>query len=519
MGAEPAPPGQQLTYTVRAQGRLVEPEEFANVIVRENPDGSSGAREGRRAHRARVRSTTSSTAPSTASPPRSSPRSRRRARTRSTWPRTSARRWPTWRSASRRASSYKVSLDTTAPVKAGIREIVETLLEAIAARRARRLRVPAELARDAHPAAHRAGVARRARSPCSRCSASRSTRCRSSGSCWRSASSSTTPSSSSRRSSTTSRRAWRRARRRFTAMREVQGPVIAIALILAAVFIPVAFMSGVTGRLYQQFALTIAVSVLISAFNALTLSPALSALLLRPRSAPTRRRRPARAVPSTAGSAARPTATSRQPPPRAQARHPARPARGRRRGVLVRSARKLPPGFVPDEDQGYAIIGVQLPDGASLQRTKAVYEQDRRHPGQGAGRSHLQRRRRLQLLHAHGGELHGHGLRLVQAVGRAQGAGPVVERDRRRASTPRSRKSPRGASSPWRRPAIPGISAAGGFSMMLQDKSGGSYEFLAQNVRQVRRRGAQAARARGQCARTSRPRCRSSSRTSTRTRR
>ena len=67
------------------------------------------------------------------------------------------------------------------------------------------------------------------------------------------------------------------------AMREVQGPVIAIALILAAVFIPVAFMSGVTGRLYQQFALTIAVSVLISAFNALTLSPALSALLLRPR--------------------------------------------------------------------------------------------------------------------------------------------------------------------------------------------------------------------------------------------
>src|SRR5258706_7110805 len=70
------------------------------------------------------------------------------------------------------------------------------------------------------------------------------------------------------------------------AMSEVQGPVIAIALILAAVFIPVAFMSGITGRLYQQFALTIAVSVLISAFNALTLSPALSALLLKPRGEP-----------------------------------------------------------------------------------------------------------------------------------------------------------------------------------------------------------------------------------------
>src|SRR5690242_630011 len=67
------------------------------------------------------------------------------------------------------------------------------------------------------------------------------------------------------------------------AMSEVTAPVIGIALILAAVFIPVAFMAGITGRLYQQFALTIAVSVLISAFNALTLSPALAALLLKPR--------------------------------------------------------------------------------------------------------------------------------------------------------------------------------------------------------------------------------------------
>src|SRR4029078_13061934 len=67
------------------------------------------------------------------------------------------------------------------------------------------------------------------------------------------------------------------------AMEEVSGPVIAIALILAAVFIPTAFIPGITGRLYQQFAVTIALSVVISAFNALTLSPALSALLLRPR--------------------------------------------------------------------------------------------------------------------------------------------------------------------------------------------------------------------------------------------
>jgi len=67
------------------------------------------------------------------------------------------------------------------------------------------------------------------------------------------------------------------------AMHEVSAPVVAIALVLAAVFVPTAFVPGITGRMYQQFALTIAVSVLLSAFNALTLSPALSALLLRPK--------------------------------------------------------------------------------------------------------------------------------------------------------------------------------------------------------------------------------------------
>src|SRR5215831_10373305 len=67
------------------------------------------------------------------------------------------------------------------------------------------------------------------------------------------------------------------------AMKEVSGPVIAIALVLSAVFVPVAFMGGITGRLYQQFAVTIAISVCFSAFNALTLSPALSAKLLKPK--------------------------------------------------------------------------------------------------------------------------------------------------------------------------------------------------------------------------------------------
>ena len=70
------------------------------------------------------------------------------------------------------------------------------------------------------------------------------------------------------------------------AMDEVSGAVVAIALVLSAVFIPTAFISGITGKFYQQFALTIAISTLISAFNSLTLSPALSALLLQPHHAP-----------------------------------------------------------------------------------------------------------------------------------------------------------------------------------------------------------------------------------------
>src|SRR6202040_1720474 len=71
------------------------------------------------------------------------------------------------------------------------------------------------------------------------------------------------------------------------AMEELSGPVVGIALVLSAVFVPTAFIPGITGRLYQQFAVTIAIAVLLSAFNALTLSPALAALLLKPR-APSR---------------------------------------------------------------------------------------------------------------------------------------------------------------------------------------------------------------------------------------
>src|SRR6266508_4461577 len=155
------------------------------------------------------------------------------------------------------------------------------------------------------------------------------------------------------------------------AMDEVSGPVVGIAIIMAAVFIPTAFIPGITGRMYQQFAVTIAVSVLISAFNALTLSPALSALLLRPRR---EMRGPlgaffrgfnrwfARATNGYVGACG----------------HLIRKAAVSMSLLLVAAifagliGSRLPGGFVPDEDQGFFYVNVQLPLAASLQRTAAV---------------------------------------------------------------------------------------------------------------------------------------------------
>ena len=157
------------------------------------------------------------------------------------------------------------------------------------------------------------------------------------------------------------------------AMKEVSGPVVSIALILAAVFVPIGLMGGIQGRLNKQFAVTIAVSVVISAFNALTLSPALSAMLLRPRAA-------ARGIARRASSA-RSTAASR--PPRMatcesatrlirKAAHRRRDpgALRRRRPVLL--GKRLPTSFVPEEDYGFFLMNVQLPPAASLERTDEV---------------------------------------------------------------------------------------------------------------------------------------------------
>src|SRR5262249_29111893 len=158
------------------------------------------------------------------------------------------------------------------------------------------------------------------------------------------------------------------------AMKEVSAPVVGIALILSAVFIPVAFIPGLTGRMYQQFALTIAISVLLSAFSALSLSPALSAMLLKPA-------QPARGILGKFFGGFN----------KVFERSTSAYVKGAQ--ILVRRAiltvgivaivavgagffgSVLPAGFIPEEDQGILGVNVTLPAGASLERTSAVLVQ------------------------------------------------------------------------------------------------------------------------------------------------
>jgi multidrug efflux pump len=163
------------------------------------------------------------------------------------------------------------------------------------------------------------------------------------------------------------------------AMKEVSGPIIAIALVLCAVFVPIAFVSGLTGQFYRQFALTIAISTVISAFCSLTLAPALSASLLQAHGAP--KDRLTRFMDKLFG---RFFAVFNRFFGRASQRYEGGVQRVLRRksaalGVYVLLAvagifmfRAVPPGFVPSQDKGYLIGFAQLPDAASLDRTDAV---------------------------------------------------------------------------------------------------------------------------------------------------
>ncbi|KQY51162.1 multidrug efflux RND transporter permease subunit [Lysobacter sp. Root494] len=163
------------------------------------------------------------------------------------------------------------------------------------------------------------------------------------------------------------------------AMKEVSGPIIAIALVLCAVFVPMAFLSGVTGQFYKQFAVTIAISTVISAINSLTLSPALAARLLKPHGAA--KDAPTRVIDRLFGWVFRPFnrffATNAGRYQRGVSK-----ALGRRGAVFVIYAVLLvatgvmfqivPKGFIPVQDKSYIIAGVKMPEGSSIERTDAA---------------------------------------------------------------------------------------------------------------------------------------------------
>src|SRR6202453_2411228 len=371
IGAEPLPQGQQFTYTVQTQGRLVKPEEFGAIVIRSNPDGSivrlrdiSRVELGQQAYAISARYNQAPSGvmaiyqlPGSNAVATAAAVNARMKELSATFP---------------AGITYDVPLDTTKAVTAGIHEIVLTLLEALGlvvivvfiflqgwrATLIPLLAVPVSLIGTfiIFPALGSAintlalfglvlaiglvvddaiivveAVEHHIEEGMDPTAAT------------------------------------------IKAMEEVGGPVVAIALILAAVFIPTAFIPGITGRMYQQFAVTIAISVLISAFNALTLSPALASLLLKPKS---NERRPNLLGPFFAwfnrffG-----RTTERYVSASGVLIHKSGFAMIGLAAVALLAVffgNRLPSGFLPQEDQGYFYAAIQLPDAASLQRTDAA---------------------------------------------------------------------------------------------------------------------------------------------------
>ena len=265
------------------------------------------------------------------------------------------------------------------------------------------------------------------------------------------------------------------------AMREVSGPVIGIALVLSAVFIPTAFLPGITGRLYQQFALTIAISVIFSAFNALSLSPALSSLLLRPRK---KTRGPLGwfydRFNRVFGSATHGYVNWSRLAIRKAVLSFALLA------VLAVGAglfgSRLPSGFLPEEDQGYVYLALQLPDASSLERTdqaaRKIEDILSKIPGVKYTTSVV-------------------GFSLLSLVQNTYSAfffvtfKPWSERTKPEEQYTAIKANinkqlaglTEGLAFAFPPPAIPGVGTSGGFQFILEDRTGKDVAFLAQNLK------------------------------------
>jgi hydrophobe/amphiphile efflux-1 (HAE1) family protein len=266
----------------------------------------------------------------------------------------------------------------------------------------------------------------------------------------------------------------------LAAMKEVSGPIVATSLALIAVFVPVAAMGGITGRLYQQFAITIAISVAISSINALTLSPALSAMLLRPSS---QRKK------------------SVLQPFYDRFNHVFERVTGGYMKIANLFTRRLaislgcllaiivvmsglfgavPAGFVPEEDEGYFLINVQLPDAASLERTDNVVADIEGILAEIEGVRYITAVAGYSLLTASMASNTGFFFVALEPWadrGNAdQHVKAIIETLNRRLAL----EIPQAIAFAFGPPAIPGLGTGSGFSLMLQDRGGNSPAYLAE---------------------------------------
>src|ERR1700751_1213092 len=477
-GGEPAPKGQEYTYTVLSQGRLVSPEEFGNIVVRETPDGATvrvrdvarmelGAQDYSITGRFNGKPGAIVAAyqlPGSNAVDAAAGVKKLMAQMKERFP---------------EDMDFAVSLDTTLSVTQGIKEIVETLVIALVlviivvflflqgwrSTLIPLLAVPVSLVGtfvlfplfgfsintlsmfglvlaiglvvdDAIVVVE--GVQRHIEEGLN-------------------------PKDAARK-----------------AMEELSGPVIGIALVLSSVFVPTAFIPGITGRLYQQFAITIAVSVILSAFNALTLSPALSSLLLRRKK-------------ESHGLLQRFFDWFNLLFERATGGYVHWSGALLRKGSMVLVllvacgalglffGSRLPSSFLPDEDQGYLYISMQLPNAASLQRTSEAARKVQQILADTPGVQYTTSVAGFSLLS------------FVRTSYSAFFWVSLKPWDERKSQTDQFqaiktrlnqelRTVPAGTVFSFSPPAIPGVGTAGGFQFVLEDRAGRDVQFLADNL-------------------------------------
>ncbi len=264
------------------------------------------------------------------------------------------------------------------------------------------------------------------------------------------------------------------------AMEELSGPVVAIALVLSSVFVPTAFIPGITGRLYQQFAVTIAISVVLSAFNALTLSPALAALLLRPKK-------------ESRGPLARFFAWFNRLFGRGTEIYVRLCGGVLRKGVLALVviaafgigasffSSRLPSSFLPDEDQGYVYINMDLPNAASLERTSAAARQVEEILANTPGVQYTTSVVGFSLLSFVRTTYNGFFFVTLKPWSDRQTRAEQYQEIKVRLNKELS-KLPQGTAFSFSPPAIPGVGTSGGFQFVLEDRAGRDIPFLAANL-------------------------------------